>query len=402
MDIYALYAAFMNNTSAARDEPEFNEVVQECQFILGLVMIFATPFVWFFLACCCPNPYGAPNERVRSGELRKSVWTCWEQVGTFLFLFSLAKVSSGAALTFSLTYSLARSLMDLAYSYVYYRKFGLRGVPTKVSPTSAYTDMHSGSIAKALAAFSLQATLYAVVFWAAAEQETVATEKQILFYVLGAFIASVVRLFEPTFITGEFGEVWKPYLMTFPAFRQPNDCYCVRFFLSFIVNGWLSHATLCLIPVILMNSETAIDFVKDSVAVLFIAELDRIKTMLDYHHDIRIDSNSPYCHNPVVYGEIDPGSTLFGKPIAAIMDLVPNPVDSAQHPHGIRGCAQHSHSGLPGTEPVHSHSIQHAHGWVPGSVQIHAVPPLPPPPPPKTPHQVLYILPASPGLGFGM
>lgn len=211
--------------------------------------------------------------------------TLWECAGLQLCIFSTLSERPAFALVVGLSYSFLRSCVELGYAYWYYwMEVDLlrphAPAPDAIEPTTVYTDMHTGSFAKCLAAFCAQTTLFVLFFIAVTQQEAITQENentQILQFCLGACISSVVRLFDTSFVKGEYRSVWKNYITYYPNYYDRSHLFVARFLMSFLANSVLSMATLFLLPVVLMNADNFMEFVKDATCVLFIAELDTLQ-----------------------------------------------------------------------------------------------------------------------------
>ena len=153
----------------------------------------------------------------------------------------------------------------------------------RLVPVSVYTDLN-GNILECLAMFSVQLMLFCFVALTVLGQDKLDmdlwmntgkpfVDEQLFFYVCGALVSVVLQIRGHSFIHNELLPFWEPY---FEEFADSDHWPRFRLFCSLLVNHVFSEVVLTLLPVILMNSENLMEFVKDATCVAFISEMDNL------------------------------------------------------------------------------------------------------------------------------
>ncbi|CAK9060406.1 unnamed protein product [Durusdinium trenchii] len=158
-------------------------------------------------------------------------------------------------------------------------------------PESVYSNFEGRPILECASVFAIQIMLYGMVLSEVFFQNPIfeeIEERQMWFYIGGAAIGSVVRLTGDSFENHEWKPFWERYF--FENFRDKEMHWTwLRFAMSWVVNHLLADIILLMLPVILMQADDNMDFVKDATSVLFISELDNISNAID----IKRQSNQP-------------------------------------------------------------------------------------------------------------
>jgi hypothetical protein len=152
--------------------------------------------------------------------------------------------------------------------------------PKELQPVSAYSDFEGCGLVECTLVFAVQMMLYIVLIASVFVRERFipeeATDHEEMKFVGGAVIATLMAIRGETFNKNEVLPFWCEYF--WKGYRKDGHWSRVRVFMSWLVNGVFAGVIVLILPIILMDSEDGVEFVKDATCVMFIAELDDVST----------------------------------------------------------------------------------------------------------------------------
>ena len=278
--------------------------------MVGLVMLLATICGICGLCCIClfthigetgehkqpDEHHEGPDEHVDNVDtVVGTVMALWQSVAMNLVLFGSLKHSMKAAVTVAMIHTFIRSVFILMIAGDDKKIKQKKDVAVKagcLKPVSAYTDMEKGTVLQCLPVFGVQVTLYIMMLQSVWDRDAFTeaqpmTDRQVVLFVVGAFVSAVMNLIVDRFESGAYMPFWGVYFHAQEEFRKNRHFPILRVVLSWVVNSFLASTAIFLIPVILMDAPDNMEFVKDATCILFIAEIDTI-LKLDDTHDIRL------------------------------------------------------------------------------------------------------------------
>ena len=278
------------------------------QAIVGLSMLFLPCCCFFGLCfvdeCCCQSGKSSEEPETQQAQTpptRESVgsvsvaerrqwlsfvtqmeggWIMWESASLYLVIYSAVKHSPVVAATFGIGFTCLRSaLATLVWD----------GGPAAkkekcLIPVSVYTNLQVKNFIQCGGVFAIQVALYMMLLLWVFEQEPLRSEDdtKVMFYIVGAFIGTVIRIHHGAFHSVEWAPFWHHYFNG--GFRDKGHYPFLRLFLSWLVNELFAQTTILMLPVILTESSDRVEFVKDATAVLFISELDKLENIKEEQH----------------------------------------------------------------------------------------------------------------------
>lgn len=209
----------------------------------------------------------------------------WESASLYLVIYSAVKHSPVVAATFGIGFTCLRSaLATLCWDGIS-ENIGNK-TPGCLIPVSVYTNLQVRNFIQCGGVFAIQVALYMMLMLWVFEQEPFRSEDdtKVMFYIVGAFIGTVIRIHHGAFHSVEWAPFWHHYFKG--DFRGTGRGHYpfLRLFLSWLVNELFAQATILMLPVILTESSDRVEFVKDATAVLFISELDKLENIKEEQH----------------------------------------------------------------------------------------------------------------------
>ena len=277
-------------------------VLQEWQAAAGLCLLCTANIITAIMVCgkerfdgcidgCCrsgsDDAAGDPEKaqeklRKQNHSNARSVISFVESCALFLWVLAMLKHSPQSVVFEVVIYFTFVSFLIIVQLRNRKLKDPEKLKKKELKPVSVYTDLEAGNPVEYLAVLFVQLMLYLLVAGAVYNQDKVKefTFQQIVFYVCGALVSSVLRAREHSFYHTEYKPFWEPYC---EECWEPKHKLNFRFrlFCSLLANEIFSQAVLILLPVVLMNAPDLMEFVKDATCVAFISQMDNLQNVAD-------------------------------------------------------------------------------------------------------------------------
>ena len=277
-------------------------VLQEWQAAAGFCLLCTANIITAIMVCgkkgfdgcidgCCrsgSDDAAGDSEKARERRRKKkhsyarSVNSFVESCALFMWVFAMLKHSPQSVVFEVVTYFILVSFSVVVQLWNRKLKIPEQLKKKELKPVSVYTDLEAGNPVEYLTVLFVQLMLYLLVAGAVYNQDKVKefTFQQLVFYVGGALVSSVVRAREHSFYHTEYKPFWEPYCEEcWEPKRKLN--FRFRLFCSLLANEIFSQAVLILLPVVLMNAPDLMEFVKDATCVAFISQMDNLQNVAD-------------------------------------------------------------------------------------------------------------------------